>query len=98
MKFLGLAAGPAWLLIVGCGIAVVLLYLLKPSPARLVIASSLIWQRVLRERKRKPEKLRWWISLLLALSIALAVAFALTRPQIAALSGSAEDRVVLIEN
>ena len=98
MKFLGLAAGPAWLLIAGCGIAVVLLYLLKPSPARLVIASSLIWQRVLRERKRKPEKLRWWISLLLALSIALAVAFALTRPQIAALSGSAEDRVVVIDN
>jgi len=98
MKFLGLATGPAWLLIAGSAIAVVLLYLLKPSPRRLVIASSLIWQRVLRERKRKSEKLRWWISLLLALSIALAVAFALTRPEIAAVSGTAEDRVVVIDN
>lgn len=98
MKFLALAAGPAWLLIVGSAIAVVLLYLLKPSPRRLVIASSLIWQRVLRERKRKSERLRWWISLLLALCIALAVAFALTRPEIAAVSGTAEDRVVVIDN
>ena len=98
MKFLALAAGPAWLLIAGSAIAVVLLYLLKPSPRRLVINSSLIWQRVLRERKRKSEKLRWWISLLLALSIALAVAFALTRPQITTVSGTAEDRVVVIDN
>jgi hypothetical protein len=74
-----LAAGPAWLLIAGSAIAVVLLYLLKPSPRRLVIASSLIWQRVLRERKRKSEK-----TALVDLAAAcarhrLAMVFALTR-------------------
>lgn len=98
MKFFGLAAGQAWLLLAGSAIAVVLLYLLKPSPRRLVIASNLIWQRMLRERKQEPERLRWWISLLLALAIALALALALSRPEIAAIGGTAEDRIVVIDN
>jgi hypothetical protein len=98
MKFLGLAAGPAWLLLAGSALLVVLLYLLKPSPRRLVIGSALIWQRVLKERKREPERLRWWISLLIALLIALAIALALTRPEVAAVGGRAEDRIVVIDN
>lgn len=98
MKFLGLAAGPAWLLLASSAVAVVLLYLLKPSPRRLLIASNVIWQRMLRERKHEPERLRWWLSLLLALAIALALAFALARPEITALGGTAEDRVVVIDN
>jgi len=98
MKFLGLAAGQAWLVIAGSAVAVVLLYLLKPSPRRLLIASNVIWRRMLRERKQQPERLRWWLSLLLALAIALAVALALTQPEIAAVGGSAEDHVVVIDN
>ena len=46
---------------------VLLLYQLPSPPRRLSIPSALIWQRVLRERKRRPERLRWWLSLLLAL-------------------------------
>ena len=46
----------------------VLLYLLKPSPRRLSVSSALIWRRVLEQRKRRPERLRWWLSLLLALA------------------------------
>jgi len=98
MSFLGLPAGSAWLLLAGVAAGVVLLYLLKPSPRRLVVASSLIWQQVLRERKRQPERLRWWLSLLLSLTIALAVAAALTRPEVAVLSGTAGDVVVVIDN
>lgn len=98
MKFLGLAAGPAWLLLAGSALAVVLFYLLKPSPRRLLIASNVIWQRMLRARKHEPERLRWWISLLLALVIALALALALTRPEITALGGTAEDRVIVVDN
>jgi hypothetical protein len=98
MRFLGLPASSAWLLLAGTAALVVLLYLLKPSPRRLTVASAIIWQRVLKERKREPERLRWWISLLLALAIALVLALALTRPEIAALSGAAEDRVVVIDN
>ncbi len=98
MRFLALPGTWAWLLLAGAAGLVVLLYLLKPSPRRLTVASGLIWQRVLKERKREPERLRWWISLLLALCIALALALALTRPEIAAVGGTAEDRVVVIDN
>jgi hypothetical protein len=76
---------------------VVLLYWLKPSPRRLVVASSLIWRRVLESRQRRLERWRWWLSLLLALAIALAIAAALTRPEIAAVSGAAADVVLVID-
>ena len=89
MRFLALPAGTAMLLLAGVAALVVGLYLLRPTPRRLVVSSSLIWQRVLKERKRKPERLRWWLSLLLALAVALSIAAALTRPEIAAVSGHA---------
>jgi hypothetical protein len=97
MRFVDLSAGAALLLLAGVAAAVVLLYLLKPSPRRLSISSALIWQRVLKQRKRRPERLRWWLSLLLALTIALSVAAALTRPEVAALSGTASDVVLVID-
>ena len=92
-----LSAGAAWLLLAGVAAAVLLLYLLKPSPRRLSVASALIWRRVLEQRKRRPERLRWWLSLLLALAIALSVAAALTRPEVVALSGTASDVVLVID-
>jgi hypothetical protein len=97
VRFLGLPAASAWLLLAGTAGLVVLLYWLKPSPRRLVVASGLIWQRVLESRKRQPERWRWWLSLLLALCIALAIAAALTRPEIAAVSGAAADVVLVID-
>jgi hypothetical protein len=98
MRFLGLPAAAAAVLLAVVASTVVLLYLLKPSPRRLTIASSQIWQRVLRERKRRPERLRWWVSLLLALAIALSIAGALTRPEIAPLSGTADEVAVVVDN
>ena len=97
MRFLGLPAASAWLLLAGVAALVVALYLLKPSARRLVVASSLIWQRVLERRRRKPERWRWWLSLLLALAIALSITAALTRPQIAVLSGAAADVVLVVD-
>jgi hypothetical protein len=97
MRFVDLPAEAALLLLAGVAAAVVLLYLLKPSPCRLSIPSALIWQRVLKQRKRRPERLRWWLSLLLALTIALSVAAALTRPEMAATSGAASDVVLVID-
>jgi hypothetical protein len=98
MRFLALPAGTAMLLLAGVAVLVVGLYLLRPLPRRLVISSSLIWRRVLKERKRKPERLRWWLSLLLALVIALSIAAALTRPEIAAVGGRAEESVIVVDN
>jgi len=97
VRFLALPAASAWLLLAGVTGSVLLLYLLKPSARRLVVASSLIWQRVLERRKRQPERWRWWLSLLLALAIAVSIAAALTRPEIAALSGSAADLVLVVD-
>jgi hypothetical protein len=98
MRFLALPAGTAMLLLAGVAVLVVGLYLLRPLPRRLVISSSLIWRRVLKERKRKPERLRWWLSLLLALVIALSIAAALTRPEIAAVGGRAEESVIVVDD
>jgi Ca-activated chloride channel family protein len=95
MRFLGLAPGVALALLAAVAAAVVLLYLLKPSPRRLTVASTLIWRRVLRERKRTPDRLRWWISLLMAAAVALSVALALTRPEVAVVGGKAQ-RVALV--
>ena len=98
MRFLALPAGTAILLLSGVAALVVGLYLLRPSPRRLVVSSGLIWQRVLKERKRQPERLRWWLSLLLALAVALSIAAALTRPEVAAVSGHAEQVVLVVDN
>lgn len=95
MRFLALAPGTAFALLAAVAAAVILLYLLKPSPRRLTVSSTLIWRRVLRERKRTPDRLRWWLSLLLAVVVALSMALALTRPEVAAVSGKAQ-RVALV--
>jgi hypothetical protein len=92
-----LPAAGAWLLLAGTAGLVVLLYWLKPSARRLVVSSGLIWRRVLERRKRRAERWRWWLSLMLALGIALAIAAALTRPEIAAVSGAAADVVLVID-
>jgi len=77
---------------------VLLLYLLKPSPRRLIVSSTLVWRRVLRARNRAPDRLRWWVSLLLAMLIALAVAAALTRTTLGALGAAAERVVLVLDN
>ncbi len=90
-----LSAPPSLGLLAAVALAVVLLYLLKPSPRRLIVSSSLMWRRVLRERSRTPDRLRWWVSLLLAAAIALAIALALTGPELDAI-GVPGQRVALV--
>ena len=85
-------------LIGAVALTVLLLYLLKPSPRRLIVSSTLIWRRVLRARNRAPDRMRWWISLLLAMFIALGVASALTRPALDALGATAERVVLVLDN
>lgn len=91
------ATAAAWAL-VAVAIGVLLLYLLKPAARRLTIPSMVIWRQVLRTRKRTPDRLRWWISLLLALLIALAIAAALVRPQLALLGGGAQQVVIVLDD
>ncbi|HTS52122.1 MAG TPA: hypothetical protein VMH26_02510 [Burkholderiales bacterium] len=95
---MNLWALPQLALLAAVALAVVLLFLLKPSPRRLVVASTLVWRRVLRSRDRTPDRLRWWISLLLAAAIALAMALALTRPEPDAFGGAAARVVLVLDN
>ncbi|MEK6208960.1 MAG: hypothetical protein AABM64_01120 [Pseudomonadota bacterium] len=92
-----LSASPLWAAIAALAAALVVttLYLLKPPPRRLLVPSSLIWDRVLRESHRNSDRLRWWLSLLLAAVIAVSIVAAVTRPQLTG-AGEAADRLVLV--
>jgi hypothetical protein len=59
-----------WLLLIAAIGVVAALYWLQPPPQKVVVASSLLWERVLRERPPGTDRLRWWLSLLLASVIA----------------------------
>jgi hypothetical protein len=93
MRFPTLSPGDALILLVTAAVA--LLYLLKPSPRRVAVASILIWRQVLRARGRARDRLRWWVSLLLAVSIALLLALTLIRSQLGTL-GEDGARVALV--
>lgn len=62
------------LAVLGTAAAVMLLYLLKPPPSTVVVPSSIIWERVLLQSQSVVQRLRWWLSLLLSLVIATALA------------------------
>jgi hypothetical protein len=79
-------------------IAVFVLYLLKPPPRRLLIASSLIWDRVLRESHRSSDWLRWLISVLLAVLITALIVIAITRPQLGDAVDGASRLMLVLDN
>jgi len=73
------------------------LYWLKPPPQKVLIPSTIIWQKVLRERRRRSDFWRWLISLLLALSIGSLLALSLGSPFWGDSPGG-ERLVVVIDN
>jgi len=99
MSFLSLSPAMVGALLAATAVAIAILYWLKPPPTRVIVPSSILWNRLLRERKRTTflDRLRWWISLLIALTIGLSVAMAMSRPE---LSGGGEPGkiTVVIDN
>jgi len=81
MSFTALAPGLSLALLAAVAAAVLGLYLLRPPPRRVVVASRLIWARVLARQQRQSEPWRWWLSLALALAIGLALTAAALRPE-----------------
>ena len=71
------------LLLGGTVVVVAVLYWLKPPPRHMVVPSKLLWDRLLKEKRRSTllDRLRWWISLMIALAIGLSVAAAMGRPE-----------------
>jgi hypothetical protein len=98
MTFFGLTGPTMALLLTATSGVILFLYWLRPPPQRVVVPSTFIWARVLKERKRRSDFWRWLVSLLLALAAGLALAFALGRPEIEALSGRARRIAVVVDD
>lgn len=76
MSALAIPTWLPWLALVAAIGVVAALYWLQPPPRKVVVASSLLWERVLRERPPGTDRLRWWLSLLLASVIAALIVIA----------------------
>ncbi len=88
------------LLLVGTVVVVAVLYWLKPPPRRMVVPSKLLWDRLLKEKRRSTflDRLRWWISLMIALTIGLSVAAAMGRPEFSWTGGDIPRMTIVIDN
>ena len=53
MSFLSLSPAMAGLLLAATAAAVAILYWLKPPPKRVVVPSTILWNRLMREKKRQ---------------------------------------------
>ena len=98
MTFTSLSLVQGLLLLLATAISIFLLYCLKPPPQRVVVPSMIIWQRVLRERKRHSDFWRWLVSLVLALVLGLALASAIGRLELEVLSDRARRLAVIVDN
>ena len=100
MIFLGMSAGMVGLLLGATVAAVVFLYWLKPPPQRVVVPSTMLWDRLLKEKKRNTllDRLRWWISLIIALTISLSVAAGMGRPELSSMGRDVRNITVVIDN
>ena len=100
MTFLGMSPLMVGMVLGGTAITVVVLYWLKPPPRRMVVPSKLLWDRLLKEKRRSTllDRIRWWISLMIALAIGLSVAAAMGRPELSTDGGDIPRMTIVIDN
>lgn len=100
MSFLALSSTVALALLAAVAVAILVLYWLKPPPQLVVIPSMLIWNRLADERRRSSflDRLRWWISLLIALLVGLSIALALTHPELETTTGGQRKIAIVLDN
>jgi hypothetical protein len=98
MSFQTLGALQVLLLVATTAAAIAFLYWLKPPPQRVIVPSTLIWARVLKERKRRSDFWRWLVSLLVALAVGLLIALSIGKPEVEALSGTARRVAIVLDN
>lgn len=100
MNFIALSGFQALLLALGTSLLIIALYLLKLRHRRVLVASSLLWGRVLDEREANSlwEKLRRILSIMLAVITGLLIAFSIARPEIPWLSGSSSRMVIVLDS
>ena len=86
------------LFVAGVIAMIALLYWLRPPARTVVVPSSLIWDRVMREVHSRPERLRWWLSLMLAILIATAITSAIVASRNAFTGATGPKFVLVIDN
>jgi Ca-activated chloride channel homolog len=99
MNFLALTTFQTAVLGILTAAAVIALYFLKLRHRKVFISSSILWRRVLDERQLHSlwEKLRTYVSIAIAVTIALLIALSIARPEIESLTGKNERIVVIID-
>jgi len=93
MNFLVLSPVLGYSLLVAVAAMILLLHLLRPRALRRTISSTVLWEEVVKVRKKYHAPWRWLLSLLLCLVAGLALALALTQPQG---MGAGQTRVVVV--
>ncbi len=99
MTFGAMPAAQAWLLLGGAAALAAWLFLRKLRPPRMLLASLLLWRRVLDEPRALTiwERIRRAVSLVLTVAIALALALAATRPGVrSSAPAAARERVLIV--
>ena len=61
---------PFWIPLGVAALLVLAIYLIRPTAQALPVASTVLWRRLLAARKRRRDRLRWLLSLLLAMTVA----------------------------
>jgi hypothetical protein len=99
MRFLAFTPLQGALLAITTTAIIVALYFLKHRRRQVVISSTQLWKRVLENRMENSlfEKLRRYLSILLAVVTALLVAMAIARPEIEWLTGKSQRTVIVLD-
>jgi hypothetical protein len=99
MRFVALTAFQGVLLATATMAAIVALYFLKHRRRQIVISSTQLWRKVLENRLENSlfERLRRYLSILLAVTIGLLVALAIARPEIDWLTGKSRRAVIVLD-
>src|ERR1051326_5717127 len=99
MTFLAMTPLQAALLALLTTGIIVALYFLKLRHRRVVISSSILWRRVLDEQQSHSlwENLRRILSIVVAVTIALLMTFAIARPEVQSLTGKNQQIVIVLD-
>jgi len=99
MRFLALTGLQGALLAAVTAAAIVALYFLKHRRRQVIISSTQLWKRVLEHQIENSlfEKLRRYLSILLAVATGLLVAMSIARPEMEWLTGKSKKTVIVLD-
>jgi hypothetical protein len=99
MRFLALTGLQGALLAAVTAAAIIALYFLKHRRRQVIISSTQLWKRVLEHQIENSlfEKLRRYLSILLAVATGLLVAMSIARPEMEWLTGKSKKTVIVLD-